>query len=667
MTGLLHSKINNRSYRFNLPLTIFQACLEKKIYIPRFCYHVSLKIAGNCRMCLIEEKSSIKPLASCAVTISNGMQIYTNTEVVKKAREGVLEYLLINHPLDCPICDQGGECDLQDQTMVFGADKGRFYEFKRSTPNKNLGFFIKTFLNRCIHCARCTRFLTDLAGTNEMQLLGRGYHTEISTYTKKFLSSELSGNIIDLCPVGALTSKPYAYKARVWELMSFYSHDIMDGFGSSIQIDFRGLELMRILPKDNKHLNDEWISDKTRFFYDALNVQRLTTPYFREAKSNYHQLNWLNSLNLVKNYFNYYLKFTNPKKLFSCVNFGNFLDLETSLSIKFLFKNLGSPLYSSMDCIRHTDFRAEYSVQFLSKTLSDWTTKTALTLLNTNLRFESPILNLKLKKTAEILNFRVYCLGFLSNFNFAYSHLGKSLCKKKLNFFLSTKNIVVKGWTTNFPNFFFDSSSTVSSKITDLSLAELSLNPINSQTAPFSSVPTYLSFYCGQPEFSYQEKSPLSVHLYHHMEDNHLNSNFQSKQLFLPTKFFIEKASSYCTNSIYFFNTMNPFSYTLPNTKDDWKIISAIFEYTFPQRTLFKKHSKANKILFLNFLPALNYTTPTLKIGKQLQAFFIKRLNFFSIINNFYDTTVVTRLSRVLSLASKKLVVLNDYKYISFC
>jgi len=212
--SLIGLKINNRPYRYATALTIFQACLEKKIYVPRFCYHVALKIAGNCRMCLLEEKSSLKPVASCAVTIGAGMVIFTETEMVKRAREGVLEYLLANHPLDCPICDQGGECDLQDQTMVFGADRGRFYEYKRSTPNKNLGFLIKTFLNRCIHCARCTRFMSELAGEESLSLLGRGYKTEISNYTRGYLRSELSGNIIDLCPVGALTSKPYAYRAR---------------------------------------------------------------------------------------------------------------------------------------------------------------------------------------------------------------------------------------------------------------------------------------------------------------------------------------------------------------------------------------------------------------------------------------------------------------------
>ena len=211
---MIQVHIDSLVYNYSTGLTIFQACITKRVYIPRFCYHVSLKIVGNCRMCLVEEKSSIKPVASCAVPVSSGMQIYTDTELVRRAREGVLEYLLINHPLDCPICDQGGECDLQDQALVFGADRGRFYEKKRSVSNKNFGFLIKTFLNRCIHCARCTRFLSDLGGTDEIQLLGRGLNTEISNYTFGIITSEVSGNVIDLCPVGALTSKPYAFRAR---------------------------------------------------------------------------------------------------------------------------------------------------------------------------------------------------------------------------------------------------------------------------------------------------------------------------------------------------------------------------------------------------------------------------------------------------------------------
>lgn len=212
---LVGAKIDDVDRHFLRNFTIFQACLIEKIYLPRFCYHTSLSIAGNCRMCLVEEKSTIKPVASCAVNIDGNMEIYTCTVMVKKARESVLEYLLINHPLDCPICDQGGECDLQDQTMVFGADRGRFYEDKRTVTNKNFGFLIKTFFNRCIYCARCTRFMQELGGVETLGMLGRGLHSEIGTYFNEFLTSEVSGNIIDLCPVGALTSKPYAYRARV--------------------------------------------------------------------------------------------------------------------------------------------------------------------------------------------------------------------------------------------------------------------------------------------------------------------------------------------------------------------------------------------------------------------------------------------------------------------
>ena len=297
----LKIKLNNNFFEFFRPLTVFQACLERKILIPRFCYHLALKISGNCRMCLVEEKSSIKPIASCAMPLTTGMSIYTNTEVVKRAREGVLEYLLINHPLDCPICDQGGECDLQDQSIVFGSDTGRFYEKKRSVKNKNFGFLIKTFFNRCIQCARCTRFLTDLAGTSEIQLLGRGFSTEISNYVNFFLKSELSGNIIDLCPVGALTSKPYSFKARVWELLRIYGYDIIDAFGSSIELNFKGLQIVRILPRPNKDLNEEWIHDKTRFFFDALYIQRLNNPFLK-LYNKFFQLNWMSSLFLFKNH-----------------------------------------------------------------------------------------------------------------------------------------------------------------------------------------------------------------------------------------------------------------------------------------------------------------------------------------------------------------------------
>jgi len=263
-------------------LTVMQACEQAGIEIPHFCFHERLKIAGNCRMCLVEMERAPKLIASCAMPIAEGMVIKTNTPKVKKSREGVMEFLLINHPLDCPICDQGGECDLQDQAFKYGKGKNRYTENKRSVKDKNLGPLVKTEMTRCIHCTRCVRFSTEVAGVPEMGAINRGEHMEIASYLEKTLTSELSGNIIDLCPVGALTSKPYEFTARSWELEKTESIDVMDAMGSNIRVDSRGLEVMRILPKLNEDINEEWLSDKARFSYDGLKVQRIDTPYIRK-------------------------------------------------------------------------------------------------------------------------------------------------------------------------------------------------------------------------------------------------------------------------------------------------------------------------------------------------------------------------------------------------
>lgn len=250
--------INGIKREVMLNQTIMQACESYGVKIPHFCFHEKLSVAGNCRMCLVEEvKKSAKPLqASCAITVVPDMSIYTNTALVKKAREGVLEFLLANHPLDCPICDQGGECDLQDQSLVFGSDRGRFYENKRAVEDKNFGPLVKTVMTRCIHCTRCVRFAREIAGLNNFGITGRGSKMEIGFYIKNFLSSEISGNIIDVCPVGALTSKPYAFKARPWDLISHSSVDLFDAFGSNIRVDVLNNKIVRILPKINKQIND---------------------------------------------------------------------------------------------------------------------------------------------------------------------------------------------------------------------------------------------------------------------------------------------------------------------------------------------------------------------------------------------------------------------------
>ncbi|KAG5440388.1 hypothetical protein PCK2_000521 [Pneumocystis canis] len=278
-------EIDGKSIMIEQGSALIQACEKAGIQIPRFCYHERLQIAGNCRMCLVELEKAPKPVASCAMPVMPGMKVKTNSPMVHKAREGVMEFLLANHPLDCPICDQGGECDLQDQSMRYGADRGRFYEHggKRAVENKDLGPLIRTSMTRCIHCTRCVRFTNELAGAPELGTTGRGNDMQqIGTYLETYLNSELSGNIIDLCPVGALTSKPYAFRARPWELKRTNSIDIHDAVGSSISVNSRGLEVMRILPRLNDDVNEEWINDKTRFANDGLKVQRLEVPLIRE-------------------------------------------------------------------------------------------------------------------------------------------------------------------------------------------------------------------------------------------------------------------------------------------------------------------------------------------------------------------------------------------------
>src|SRR6201981_763492 len=277
--------------------TILQACQQAGIEIPHFCYHERLDIAGNCRMCLVEVEKSPKPVASCAMPVADGNVIHTKSERAQKARKGVMEMLLINHPLDCPICDQGGECDLQDQAMAYGFDRGRFEENKRAVKDKDFGPLVATSMTRCIHCTRCIRFLTEIAGVEELGATGRGEDMEIATYVERALGSELSANIVDLCPVGALTSKPYAFVARPWELVKTESMDVLDAVGSNIRIDSRGSQVMRVLPRLNEAVHEEWISDKTRFACDGLIRQRLDRPYIgRERK---REVEWREAIELV--------------------------------------------------------------------------------------------------------------------------------------------------------------------------------------------------------------------------------------------------------------------------------------------------------------------------------------------------------------------------------
>ena len=324
--------VNNKEIEFEEGMTVLQACELAGVEIPRFCYHERLSIAGNCRMCLVEMEKSPKPIASCAMPATDGMKIKTNTPFVDKARKGVMEFLLANHPLDCPVCDQGGECDLQDQSLFYGLDNSRYTENKRQVREKYMGPLIKTQMTRCIHCTRCIRFATEVAGIPELGAVGRGENMEITTYLEKSMESELSANVIDLCPVGALTSKPYAFEARPWDLKKTETIDVMDAVGSNIRVDTYGWEVKRVLPKINDDINEEWISDKTRYACDGLLKQRLDTPYIRED-GKLQKTSWAHAIKVLINK----IKSFNANETAGLV--GDLADLEMIYSFKTFFQN----------------------------------------------------------------------------------------------------------------------------------------------------------------------------------------------------------------------------------------------------------------------------------------------------------------------------------------
>jgi NADH-quinone oxidoreductase subunit G len=371
-------------------ITVLQACELAGLEIPRFCYHERLSIAGNCRMCLVEVKPGPpKPQASCALPVADKQEIFTQTPMVKKARNGVMEFLLINHPLDCPICDQGGECDLQDQAMGYGFDRSRFHENKRAVPDKDLGPLVKTSMNRCIHCTRCIRFATEVAGVEELGATGRGESMEVTTYVEHALTTELSGNLVDLCPVGALTSKPYAFEARSWELAKTESVDVMDALGSNIRIDTRGAQVMRVLPRLNDDVNEEWISDKTRHAMDGLRHQRLDRPYVRRG-GKLVEATWDQAFGAIEAK----LKGLDGAKVAAIA--GDQCDAEAMVALKDLMTALGSP---NIDCRQDgAKLDGPRGGYIFNPGVHGIDSADAILLIGTNPRWEAPVLNARLRK-----------------------------------------------------------------------------------------------------------------------------------------------------------------------------------------------------------------------------------------------------------------------------
>jgi NADH-quinone oxidoreductase subunit G len=406
--------------------TLIQACEEAGAEVPRFCFHERLSVAGNCRMCLVEVKGGPpKPQASCAMGVRdirggpNGElpEVFTNTPMVKKAREGVMEFLLINHPLDCPICDQGGECDLQDQAMTFGIDTSRYQEDKRAVEDKYIGPLVKTVMNRCIHCTRCVRFTTEVAGISELGLIGRGEDAEITTYLEQAMTSELQGNVVDLCPVGALTSKPFAFTARPWELNKTESIDVMDALGSAIRVDTRGREVMRVMPRVNEQINEEWISDKSRFIWDGLKTQRLDRPYVRKG-GRLQPATWADAFGAIKTA----VAGTTGEKIGAIA--GDLATVEEMYALQELVKSLGS---ENLDCRQDGTAldpslgRASY---LFNPTIQGIEEADALLIIGANPRFEAAVLNARIRKRWRRGGFPIGVIGEAGELRYDYEYLG---------------------------------------------------------------------------------------------------------------------------------------------------------------------------------------------------------------------------------------------------
>jgi len=396
--------------------TVLQACEMAGIEIPRFCYHERLSIAGSCRMCLVEQEKAPKPIASCAMPAAEGMVIHTDTPRVRKAREGVMELLLINHPLDCPICDQGGECDLQDQAMAYGKGGSRFEENKRAVGEKYMGPLIKTIMTRCIHCTRCVRFAEEVAGVEEIGAIFRGENMQITTYLERAASSELSANVIDLCPVGALTSKPYAFEARPWELKKTESIDVMDAVGSNIRVDSRGPEVMRVLPRLNEDVNEEWLADRSRYACDGLLRRRLDRPWVRRDGA-LREASWSDAFTAVKQG----LAGLSGAQIGAVA--GDLADVEAVVALKDLLGKLGSNLHECRVDGAALD-PAQRGAYLFNTTIAGIEQADVCVLAGTNPRNDAPILAARIRKAVRKRGLKVFVLGPALDLTYAHTHLG---------------------------------------------------------------------------------------------------------------------------------------------------------------------------------------------------------------------------------------------------
>ncbi|EPS69042.1 hypothetical protein M569_05719 [Genlisea aurea] len=658
-------------------MTVLQACEIAGVDIPRFCYHNRLSIAGNCRMCLVEVEKSPKPVASCAMPALPGMKIKTDTPIAKKAREGVMEFLLMNHPLDCPICDQGGECDLQDQSMAFGSDRGRFTEMKRSVVDKNLGPLVKTVMTRCIQCTRCVRFATEIAGVQDLGMLGRGSGEEIGTYVEKLMASELSGNVIDICPVGALTSKPFAFKARNWELKGTESIDVTDAVGSNIRIDSRGPEVLRVVPRLNEDINEEWISDKTRFFYDGLKRQRLNDPMIRGPDGRFKTVSWRDALVAIADI----IPQVKPQEIVGVA--GKLSDAESMIALKDLLNRLGS---NNVWCEGNgpnlnADIRSGY---IMNTTISGLEKADAFLLVGTQPRVEAAIVNARIRKTVRASGAKVGYVGPPSDFNYEHEHLGTSpktlteLAEGRHPFatvLSNSKNPVIIIGAGVFGRKDKEAIFSVVEKIAkNINAIRPDWNGVNvllqaaAQAAALdlglvpeseNAIESAKFVYLMGADDERLDKLPENAFVVY--QGHHGDKAVYRANVILPSSAFTEKEGTYA-------NTEGCVQITVPavptvgDARDDWRIILALSQVTgvkLPYDSLNSIRARigtvAPNLLEVDERVAATFSTSSLRPQVMKQKL-DEGSPFESAVKNFYMTDSITRASKIMAQCSALLL-----------
>ena len=610
--------INGKEIEFEKGMTVLQACELADVEIPRFCYHEKLSIAGNCRMCLVEMEKSPKPIASCAMPAAEGMNIKTNTAFVEKARKGVMEFLLANHPLDCPVCDQGGECDLQDQSMYYGVDKSRFKENKRLVPEKNMGPLIKTQMTRCIHCTRCVRFATEIAGVPELGAIGRGEDMQITTYLEQSMQSELSANVVDLCPVGALTSKPYVFEARPWELKKTETIDVMDAIGSNIRVDTYDWEVKRVLPIINENINEEWISDKTRYACDGLLHQRLDTPFIKYNRK-FEKASWAEVYNIIKS------KFENTTKEKICGFVGDLTNMETGYIFKEFFdRTLGTKNYESRSDNRFIDNSKRENYIFNSS-INGIEETDLIFLIGTNPRYEATILNARIRKSYLNNNTKIYSLNENGDLTYPYDCLdGQTQTLKNIfegdheisqNIMNSKKPMIIIG--ESFLR--LKSAEFLYNKITNFLEKNKKFtqdwNPINILSCDASTVGNFdlglinnennllndlksnkfeIVYLVGQDNIDFNKKDEFVIY-----QGSHGDKGAEIADIILPGSAYTEQDGHY-TNLEGIIQKAYKASYPPGEAKEDWQIINEIAEI-MNNRKLFNDKEELESSMF-NYL-----------------------------------------------------------------